>query len=328
MAESVEMADSTAQHTFPRGWFVVDMAAELGAGDVKALRHWGQEWVLFRTEEGVPVMMGAFCPHLGAHLGHGGCVKGEKIRCPFHAWEFDQEGACVAIPYAEKIPAQAAKAGALLVLPVREVNGLIFAWHDPEGGAPDHEIPAFDQWGDAGWSGWAVDLAEIATHPREIVENVADKAHFPVVHGTHVTEFENEFVGHMAVQRTKGVAYPRGGGEDPFELDATYHGPGYQITFMKGVIDSIFFQGHTPVDEGTLHLRFGVMLPMMGSAERTAKFASMYVDNLRTGFHEDIEIWENKKWREVPRLVDGDGPLGKLRVWYRQFYRPRAGQEA
>jgi 3-ketosteroid 9alpha-monooxygenase subunit A len=49
----------------------------------------------------------------------------------------------------------------------------------------------------------------------------------------------------------------------------------------------------------------------------------MYVENLRLGFHEDIAIWENKVYRESPRLVDGDGPIGKLRAWYKQFYRGR-----
>ena len=31
---------------------------------------------------------------LGAHLGHGGKVEGGCVRCPFHAWRFDEEGRC------------------------------------------------------------------------------------------------------------------------------------------------------------------------------------------------------------------------------------------
>ena len=30
----------------------------------------------------------AYCPHLGAHLGHGGIINGECIECPFHAWRW------------------------------------------------------------------------------------------------------------------------------------------------------------------------------------------------------------------------------------------------
>ena len=32
-----------------------------------------------------------------------------------------------------------------------------------------------------------------------------------------------------------------------------------------------------------------------------------------------IYIWENKMFRTRPALCDGDGPIGLLRKWYRQF---------
>ena len=44
--------------------------------------------------------MDAFCPHLGAHLGHGGTVDGCEIVCPFHGWQFDAEGATPTSPTA------------------------------------------------------------------------------------------------------------------------------------------------------------------------------------------------------------------------------------
>ena len=58
----------------------------------------GEQVVLFRTESGVATPMDAYCPHLGAHLGHGGAVNGERIRCPFHAFEFDTGGTCQFVP--------------------------------------------------------------------------------------------------------------------------------------------------------------------------------------------------------------------------------------
>ena len=50
--------------------------------------------------DGVVGVLDAFCPHLGAHLGMGGTVEGNALRCPFHGWEFATSGACTAIPYA------------------------------------------------------------------------------------------------------------------------------------------------------------------------------------------------------------------------------------
>jgi 3-ketosteroid 9alpha-monooxygenase subunit A len=33
-----------------------------------------------------------------------------------------------------------------------------------------------------------------------------------------------------------------------------------------------------------------------------------------------VAIWENKCFRQVPVLCDGDGPIMKLREWYAGFY--------
>jgi 3-ketosteroid 9alpha-monooxygenase subunit A len=66
-------------------------------------------------------------------------------------------------------------------------------------------------------------------------------------------------------------------------------------------------------------------LKHIGSADKTRLFAEKYAENLKLGFHQDIAIWENKLFREVPVLCDGDGPIMKLRKWYAQFY-PQAGQ--
>ncbi len=301
---------------FPRGWFVVAWSSELLAGDVRPLHYFDQHLVLFRTASGQAVVLDAFCPHLGAHLGHGGSVDGERIRCPFHAWEFGADGACAAIPYADKIPGRAR------VTPwtVAEQNGAIFLWHDPAGGPPDWQVPTIDSHGSDAWTPWFENSIQVRTHPREIVENVADSAHFPVVHRTEVSVFENIYDGHTATQHTVGTATPPQGGVDHFDIVATYHGPAFQISDMKGVLHSRLLLAHTPITDNLLDLRFAVSLERKGP--RTDEFARFYVENLRLGFHEDIAIWEHKVFREVPRLVEGDGPLGKLRRWYQQFYRP------
>ena len=96
-----------------------------------------RDFVLYRTEGGEPVLLDAFCPHLGAHLGHGGKVEGDDIRCPFHAWKFGKDGACSEIPYTEKIPPKAK----IRCNQIDERNGMIFAWHDDEGAAPEWEVP-------------------------------------------------------------------------------------------------------------------------------------------------------------------------------------------
>ena len=207
--------------------------------------------------------------------------------------------------------------------PVLERNGMIFLWYHPDQAEPDFDVPFLPNHEADDWLPWAHSCIQIKTHSKEIVENVVDIAHFRPVHGTQIEKFENEFNDHMAVQRTSGVAYPRGGGTDKFDLVATYYGPGYQISDMDGVLQSLLVNAHTMIDENTLDLRFGVAIkpnPDVVAEEHHERFAQAYVDNLTTGFLEDVAIWENKLYRQHPVLCASDGPIMKLRKWYRQFY--------
>src|SRR5689334_13693116 len=104
----------------------------------------------------------------------------------------------------------------------------------------------------------------IKTHRNEIVEHPGDKAHFHHEHNTHVALFANAFDGEKATQHTRGVAYPVGGSKDECEITATYFGPGYQFSWMKGVLEARLVNAHTPVDAGSVDLRFGVMLKFIG----------------------------------------------------------------
>ena len=58
----------------PNGWFAVAFSKELVDGEVKRVRYFGEELVLFRTRSGRAAVLDAYCPHLGAHLGVGAAV--------------------------------------------------------------------------------------------------------------------------------------------------------------------------------------------------------------------------------------------------------------
>ncbi|MCB9521458.1 MAG: aromatic ring-hydroxylating dioxygenase subunit alpha [Myxococcales bacterium] len=303
---------------FPRGWFMVAFSDELGPGGVLKLNYFGQAQVVFRGEDGVVRVMDGFCPHLGAHLGAGGKVLGNSIQCPFHHWVFDGDsGQCTSIPYCDQ---GAPKRARLTKWTSVERNGMVFLWFDPAGGEPAFDVPYLPVHESDEWMPWKHSVMRIKTHSREIVENVVDVGHFAPVHGTHVEKFENEFVDEKAIQRSGGIAYPRGGGKDRFTIEATYYGPGYQISDMHGYLPCMLVNAHTMIDEGTLDLRFGVALRRGEDPALVERMAQAYIDNLTTGFLEDVQIWENKCFREVPLLCATDGPIMKLRKWYSQFY--------
>ncbi|MBQ46736.1 MAG: 3-ketosteroid-9-alpha-hydroxylase [Zetaproteobacteria bacterium] len=329
---------SPQKHKFPRGWFVIGSSDEYKKGETKALKYFDQEIVAFRGEDNQVYLLDAYCPHLGAHLAHGGKVEGNTIRCPFHAWQFQgKDGKCIDVPYAKRIPRKACVRSWQVV----ERNGLILVWHDPDGGQPDYEIPILAEYGKSGWTPWHLDRRTIKTHPREIVENVADEAHFKVVHHLkEVSYFENIYENHTATQIMRGM-----GNHRPISTKATYYGPAYQVTWMQSLVESRLVNAHTPIDENSLHLWFGVMiqnedfseedmvvirksLSHMGlpeefvkSKENLDKIHQAIIQGTRQGYHEDVEIWEHKVYREVPLLCAGDGPIPKLRKWYSQFYQ-------
>ena len=89
------------EYAFARGWFAVANGGEVGRKPM-SIRYFGQDMVLYRGASGRVVMLDAYCPHMGTHLGSGpnsytstspSYMEGDNIRCPFHAWRFGPEGA-------------------------------------------------------------------------------------------------------------------------------------------------------------------------------------------------------------------------------------------
>ena len=65
-----------------------------GAGDRAIVTLEGREVALFRVGGEVYAFANA-CPHQGNPLAHGE-VRGDRLRCVYHLWEFDLEtGACL-----------------------------------------------------------------------------------------------------------------------------------------------------------------------------------------------------------------------------------------
>ena len=118
---------------FPNGWFRVLDSRQLKIGHVECVSMLGEHFAVFRGEDGVAYIVDAYCPHLGANLGVGGQVIGNRIQCPFHGWEFrGEDGKCVKIPYAEKTP-DIAKTKSW---PCLERNGTIMVWFHAENAEP------------------------------------------------------------------------------------------------------------------------------------------------------------------------------------------------
>lgn len=306
---------SAASQPFAKGWYMVAWSRDLAVGTTLPLRYFAEDYVLFRGESGKPTLLDAYCPHLGAHLGHGGCVKGDDIVCPFHAWRFSSEGKCIDVPYATRIPRKAS----VRSYPVTEHSGMILAFFSDEGAEPDYDVPLIEELDDPEWTPLETSEIAIKTQPREVIENVADVAHFSPVHNQQIDVFEMTIDGPRATQRTTGRGSTLDGRPIPVTTEATYHGPAVQFTRLGWAYDMVLVNAHVPIDHENLILRFGVVLKKQGMNE-SREVILAHVAAARDGYFQDVAIWEHKRWRDRPTLVEGDGPIGEIRKWYRSFF--------
>ncbi|MCA9503597.1 MAG: Rieske 2Fe-2S domain-containing protein [Myxococcales bacterium] len=300
-------------YPIPSGWFPVVAGADLDAGAARRLQAFDRELVLFRTESGEAAVLDAYCPHLGAHLGVGGKVEGEALRCPFHGWRFGSDGGCLEVPYAKRIP-PAARARSY---PTCERNGFVWAWYDPEARAPFFDIPTIPQVGSPGWVETFRRTWRIRSQIQEMGENGADSAHFPAVHGSAAvppSEAKNDGAHRRAIQYTE-VDTSRGRAKNVIEVNSFGLGLGY--THFTGICETISLNCMLPIDAETTDLTV-VFLQPAGTEDRG--IARAICRDLERQVGEDIPIWEHKRYLKRPVLCDGDGPIADYRRWCLQFY--------
>ncbi|MFF2618870.1 Rieske 2Fe-2S domain-containing protein [Kitasatospora sp. NPDC058046] len=315
---------------YPDGWSALAFSAELRPGTVLTRQLAGEDVVLYRLRNGRLRAIRPYCPHLGAHLGLA-AVEGDHLVCPFHRFAFDAEGRCVRTGYGTQPPK-----AALTPLPVREVNEAVFVWRHHDGREPDWEIPAWHRIDD-GRQPLRYTSFEMPGYAQDVMENSFDLGHFVTLHGWPQGELVKpvEFDGttfhiSMLVRETFPLLGLR---EVQVEVD------GYGLTALHTDV-------HTPslgleicslvmatqVAPGRMQLRQAsrfVMSEPSGLPPVVARTVSRAVTRLLAGpmFKRNLEftaadfpIWSTKRYMSPPKLAPGDGPIGAMRHWARQFY--------
>ena len=329
---------------FPEGWYFVTSRQALLKAKLIQKTWMGENIVIWSDENGRVCVADSFCPHPGADLGpaSGGRICGGRLVYPFHGFEYDATGQCVATPYAD--PPKTAR---LRVFETREVLGLLFAWWGIRGRAPQWSLPA-DPPDQAGWSGLEIRTIRFPGHPQETTENSVDLGHLRYVHGYGSVKrvervsvdgpcIESRFDFRGTIAKIATLAFD-------VSASARIFGLGYSFVEIRERsigMDMRLWELATPVDGTLIDLSLvsqvreirnprrwivGLgFLPMRLRAPIMSKFiaAQQYRDVLQ-----DVIIWRRKQYRSRPRLCRSDGEIMPYRYYCAQFYPDPSDSES
>ena len=318
----------------PSGWFCLGAASDFAGAAVTTRRLCGREIVVFHTDDGRLAALDAHCPHLGAHMGKGGRVEGDTIRCPFHGFCFDSSGTCTKTAYGSH-PPRNLRARAY---PVMVLHGIAHAYFHPRGIEPTWRPEGVDM---EGWPPFRLHRWTLRGHPQETTENAVDVGHFGIVHGYRMfheraplkTTGPHLFVGYGFKRPIRLL-----GRELAFReaIDVHAWGLGYSrvhVTDLSWGLDLRLLVLATPLDADQIELRIGLSLrdfresarlhPSLRGLPRAMTdglLARALLRVYRSEVEEDLAIWAHKRYVDRPVLATGDGPVGPYRRWVKQFY--------
>jgi phenylpropionate dioxygenase-like ring-hydroxylating dioxygenase large terminal subunit len=165
--------------TMRRYWLPALLAQEIPEPDCPPVRVrlLGEALVAFRDTEGRIGLLDEFCPHRRVSLYFG---RNEEcgLRCVYHGWKFDVDGACVDmmnepedLSFKDKIHIQ--------VYPTVEMGGIIWAYMGPPALQPP--LPKF-AWTQAPASHRHVSKVVQESNWLQALEGGIDTSHAPILH--------------------------------------------------------------------------------------------------------------------------------------------------
>lgn len=160
-----------------RFWHPFLMSSEL-KDTPKVVRLLGEDLVLFRDQGGRLGLLHKHCAHRGTSLEFG-IPAPRGLRCCYHGWLFDVDGTILetpAEPETSRIRANFCQGA----YPVREYNGLIFAYMGPPEETP--EFPIYDSFTHPADTKLVPLKLELPCNWLQISENAADPIHNAFLH--------------------------------------------------------------------------------------------------------------------------------------------------
>lgn len=314
----VPVVDERKCLPYPNGWFAVCFSHELKPGTVLTVRFMGRELVVYRTSAEEVCVIDPHCPHLGAHLGHGGKIDGDNLVCPFHGLAFASNGVCI-----RDCNGQAPPRAALHKWISHERNGMVMVWHDRDGRAPEWEIAEIDA---TGFSSVKYSQREMQGFPHDLAENSADAAHFAWLHGFTEVEMNHVAGYHWITSKMKGRW--RG---TLIHLKLTAYGLGHvhadiEVPDFGMKMETRAFSTPTGHHEWTFRwtdiIRFArfdalptfIRKPLYDLILWPTHYWILLISS------KDFPVWAHRAYIRNPKFMASDASLAAFRRWMVQFY--------
>jgi len=162
-----------------RYWQPVGTVADLDKEPVQRVRYLDENLTLYRSKAGEYGLVAERCPHRRVSLEYG-IPDPRGLRCPYHGWLFDKAGACLEMPYDDRVnPASTYKERVhITAYPVEELSGLLFAYFGP---APAPLLPRWDVLVRDGFDA-VIQIHRLPCNWLQCMDNAADPMHFEYLH--------------------------------------------------------------------------------------------------------------------------------------------------
>lgn len=320
------------------GWYMIGWASDFPVGEPKPMSYFEKDLVVYRGESGTVRVHDAYCKHMGAHLGHGGCVEGDSIRCPYHGWLWGPDGRNTEIPYSAPDKMGNLSLGSWLV---HEADEIVLVYFSHDGAPPIYDPP--ERFIRFEGETWPVSSATTKTwldqkiSPQYMAENAADAAHFKYVHKAN----DVASIGGFEIERGvfKATLDLRFGGHAPSTW-ATPTGPvdGHVLTENWGLglgwsrltafDDVIYLLGITPTSPYSADMRSTTWIARKrgDGSEMTEKVRDLWVAQQNHQVDSDLKIWNHLSYIDhAPWAKSESESMRALRKWTKQFYETNTG---
>jgi phenylpropionate dioxygenase-like ring-hydroxylating dioxygenase large terminal subunit len=230
-------------------WYPVALSSEVGDEPV-AVQLLGRYWVLARLNGQLAAFVDA-CPHRLIPLSAGKICDG-ILRCSYHGWEFDGNGAAVRIPSIGSGGAITGRAQLIAPAGLEERYGAI--WMAPL--PPVSPIPPFPEWDDTTFE-CRIDVPlRTSASAGQTMDNACDVSHFAFVHS-------GTFGGEAAE-----MAFPKSITRQGWQVTALYESP-YRVLddprTQSGELPELQLSVHTKTVHLGATLELRMQFPDLGS---------------------------------------------------------------